>query len=159
MLFIVVKWQSVYGAHKVQMPLPGRWVSAGTLVRNYGATNLAPTQKDKPLLSSKRRPHFKTRKRSWNEQKFGHGSRGGPKPRTTVLARTSSNILDLERDLMFCSRFWRHVAVVNISYVWCLSNETDDMPLHLLQSSNKWLPRNVYRNRLEFSELLMKTTF
>jgi hypothetical protein len=40
------------------MPLTGRCVSAGTLVRNYGATNVAPTQIDQPLLSSKRTPPF-----------------------------------------------------------------------------------------------------
>jgi hypothetical protein len=33
--------ESVYGVQKVQMHLPGRCVSAGTLVRNYGATNVA----------------------------------------------------------------------------------------------------------------------
>jgi hypothetical protein len=45
-----------------------RCASAGTLVQNYGATNVAPTQKDKPLLSSKRGTHFQTRKRSWNQE-------------------------------------------------------------------------------------------
>jgi hypothetical protein len=45
------------------------------------------------LLSSKRRPCFQTHKWSWKEQEFGHGSRRGPKPNTTVLARTSSNLL------------------------------------------------------------------
>jgi hypothetical protein len=60
----------------------------------YGATNVAPTQKDKPLLSSKRRPHFQTHKGPWNEHKLGHVSRWGPKRKTTVLARASSNLLD-----------------------------------------------------------------
>jgi hypothetical protein len=32
----------------------------GTLERNYGAVNVAPTLKDKSVLSSERRPHFKT---------------------------------------------------------------------------------------------------
>jgi hypothetical protein len=71
-------------------------VSVGTLVLNYGATNVAPTQKDEPLLSSKRRHHFETHKRSWKEQNFGHGSRRGPKPRTVVLAKASSNLMGLE---------------------------------------------------------------
>jgi hypothetical protein len=31
--------------HKVQMPLPGRCMSAGTVVLNYRAANVAPTQK------------------------------------------------------------------------------------------------------------------
>jgi hypothetical protein len=39
------------------VPLPGRCVSAGTLVMNYCATNVAPTQKHQPLISSKRGPH------------------------------------------------------------------------------------------------------
>jgi hypothetical protein len=37
---------------------PSQWVSADTLMRNYSATNVVPTQKDKSLLSSERRPHF-----------------------------------------------------------------------------------------------------
>jgi hypothetical protein len=59
----------------------------------YGTTNVAPTQKDQPLLSSKRWPYLQTRTWSWNEQKFGHKSTRGPKPGTTVLTRTSSNLL------------------------------------------------------------------
>jgi hypothetical protein len=58
----------VYGVHKVQMPLPGLCVSVGTLLRNYGATNVAPIRKDKRLLSSKSRPNFQTYKLSWNEK-------------------------------------------------------------------------------------------
>jgi hypothetical protein len=84
----------MYGVHKVQMSLPGRYVSAGALVLSYGATNVAPTQKDRPLLSWMRRPHVETHQRSWNEHKFFHGLRRGPKPRTTVLARVSRNLLD-----------------------------------------------------------------
>jgi hypothetical protein len=42
----------------------------GTVVLTYGATNVKPTQKDQPLLSSKRMPHFEIYKRSWNEQKI-----------------------------------------------------------------------------------------
>jgi hypothetical protein len=78
---------------KVQMSLPGRYVSAGTLAHNYGETNVAPTQKEKPLLSSKSRPHFQTHKWSWNEHKLGDGSQWGPKPGTSVLPRVSSNLL------------------------------------------------------------------
>jgi hypothetical protein len=61
-----------YGVHKVQTPLPGRRVNAGTLVVNYGAMNVAPTQKDQHLLLSKRKPHLLTLQWSWSEQKFGH---------------------------------------------------------------------------------------
>jgi hypothetical protein len=65
----------MYGVHKVQMPLPAFCVSVGTLVQNYVATNMAPTQKDKPFLSLKRKPHFQTSKRSWSKHKLlGHGS-------------------------------------------------------------------------------------
>jgi hypothetical protein len=46
MLFVVVKWQIVYGVRKTQMPLRGHCVIAGRLVWNYGATNVAPTQKE-----------------------------------------------------------------------------------------------------------------
>jgi hypothetical protein len=35
---------------------------------------------------------------TWNEQKFGHGYRRDSKPRTTVLAKTSSNLLELDLD-------------------------------------------------------------
>jgi hypothetical protein len=79
----------MYGVDKVQMPLPGHRVNAGTLKQN-----VVPTQKDKPLLSSKRRPHFQTHERSWKEYKLGHGSRQGLKPRTGVLVRASSSLLD-----------------------------------------------------------------
>jgi hypothetical protein len=92
--YLIQLWQSVYGVHKLKMPLPGRRVSAGTLMRNYNATNMGPIQRDKPLFLSKRRPHFPTYKRSWNEHKLGHGSRRASKPRTTVQARSSSNLLD-----------------------------------------------------------------
>jgi hypothetical protein len=42
---------------KVQMPLPGSWVSAGALVPKFGATNMAdiPT----PPLVEIEAPHFK----------------------------------------------------------------------------------------------------
>jgi hypothetical protein len=96
------KWQSVYDVHKAQMPLLGRCVSAGTPVRNYGATNVAPTQKDRPLLTSKTSPHFQTNKRSWNKYILGHGSRRGAKPRTTVLARATSNSMDSTSSLNNC---------------------------------------------------------
>jgi hypothetical protein len=93
-LFIVVKRQSVYCVNKFEMPLLGLCVSAGTLMRNYGATNVAPTQEDRPLLSSKRRPRYRTRKRSWNEYELGDGSRWDRKPGTILLVMVSSNLLD-----------------------------------------------------------------
>jgi hypothetical protein len=36
------------GVREGHVPLPGHSVSTGTLTRNYGATNAAPTQKDQP---------------------------------------------------------------------------------------------------------------
>jgi hypothetical protein len=69
-------------------------VSAGTVVRNYVATNVARNQAYQPLLSSKNRLHCQTHKRFWNEHKLGHRSRRVSKPRTTVLARASSSLLD-----------------------------------------------------------------
>jgi hypothetical protein len=72
----------------------GRCVSAGELVQNYGVTNVAPTQKDKPFLSTKRRPHLQTYKPSWNEHETGHGFQPGSKPKMAVLTRASSNLLD-----------------------------------------------------------------
>jgi hypothetical protein len=70
------------------------WVSE----RQLGASNHSSLDKEWPvlvrtLLSSKRKPHFKTRK-SWERKKNGHGSQAGPKPRMTVLARASRNLLD-----------------------------------------------------------------
>jgi hypothetical protein len=47
----------------------------------------------RPLLSSKRRTHFETSKWSWKEQKYGRGSRRGPKPRMIVLAKAISKLL------------------------------------------------------------------
>jgi hypothetical protein len=41
---------------------------------NLAVSQSAPTQEDKPLLSSKRRPHFQTLEQSWNEHKLGRGS-------------------------------------------------------------------------------------
>jgi hypothetical protein len=85
----------MYCVHKVQMSLPGRCVSGGTLVQNYDVTNVVPIQKDHQLLLLlKRRPHFQTHKWSWNKQEFGHGSQLDLKPRVTVLATASSNLLD-----------------------------------------------------------------
>jgi hypothetical protein len=48
---------------------------------------------EQSLLSSKRRPHFQTHKRSWNEHIFVHMCQRDPKPRITVLARASSKLL------------------------------------------------------------------
>jgi hypothetical protein len=65
--YLLQQSERVYGVHKIQMFLPGRYVNVGTFVQNYGATEVAPTQKDEHLLSSTRRPDFHTHKRSWNE--------------------------------------------------------------------------------------------
>jgi hypothetical protein len=63
------------------MPSPGRRVGGSTRVPNYyGATKVATTQEDQPLLSSNRGHHFQTQ-----EQRFGHVSRRDRKPRMTVF--------------------------------------------------------------------------
>jgi hypothetical protein len=46
------------------------------------------------MTSCSRETPFPNINLSWNEQKFGHGSRPGPKPKTTVMARTSRNLLN-----------------------------------------------------------------
>jgi hypothetical protein len=51
-LLTVAKLQSNSCAHMVHIPEPGSCVSGGTLVRNYGTINMAPTQK---INSSSRR--------------------------------------------------------------------------------------------------------
>jgi hypothetical protein len=69
-------------------------VSAGTLLRNYGAIKVAPAQNDRPLLSSKRRSHCRTHKRFWNKQKLRLGFRRGSKPKTILLARANIKVLN-----------------------------------------------------------------
>jgi hypothetical protein len=66
----------------------------GYSLASYGATNVAPTQKDNSLVSSSRRSQFQAHKRSWNEHKLGQVISTGPKPKTTVLASASRNLLD-----------------------------------------------------------------
>jgi hypothetical protein len=83
----------VYGVHKLQIILPGRFVNAGTLVRNCGAVNVAPTQKEQPLSHGRGSSYIQTHERSWNEHKFGRGFRRDQKPKTYVLPRASSNLL------------------------------------------------------------------
>jgi hypothetical protein len=46
-------------------------------------------QRDQSLLSSKRGPHFKMHKCLGKNKKYCHGSRRGPKPILTVLAKAS----------------------------------------------------------------------
>jgi hypothetical protein len=58
------------------MPLPGRRVSAGTLVLNHGATNVAHSQTNQTLLSSEMGPHLQTHERSLNGQNFVIGTDG-----------------------------------------------------------------------------------
>lgn len=44
------------------MPLPERCVHTGVLVRNYGITNVAPTQKGKPPFAVKFTPFPNTKR-------------------------------------------------------------------------------------------------
>jgi hypothetical protein len=61
-------------------------------------THVASIQKGQPLLSTKRRPHVKTTKLSGNRQKYGAGSRRGPNPRMSVLAKASRKLLVYSTD-------------------------------------------------------------
>jgi hypothetical protein len=49
-LFIVVKWQSVYDVQKVQILLPGLCVNVSKLVRNYGPKMWRLLRKQTPTL-------------------------------------------------------------------------------------------------------------
>jgi hypothetical protein len=57
----------------------------------------AVVDSNRRLVSSKRRPHFKTHKWPCNEQKYDHGSVRGPKPRLAMPTKAS-------RKLLLCSR-------------------------------------------------------
>jgi hypothetical protein len=81
--------------------LPDRFLCKVLWHSCYCKAHLKRLLKDQPLLSSKRRPHYRTYKRSSNEQKLVHKSRRGPKSITTLLARASSNLLDLNRKLLY----------------------------------------------------------
>jgi hypothetical protein len=85
--------------------------SAGVLALNCGTTDVAPAQKDKPLLTSKGRHHYQTQKSSWIEHKLGHGSRWGSMTRVTVLARTSSYLMGLDLNLLL----WRNQNLRSLS--------------------------------------------
>jgi hypothetical protein len=115
------------------MPLPGRLVIAGTLVLNYGAKNMAPTQKNEPLLSSNKRPHIQilVYKRIWNEQKFGNGVPDRARNQEWLCWRVQSRILlDLESlngwsritSCGMCSGWSDSVAGFSSSFVDLLSN-------------------------------------
>jgi hypothetical protein len=86
----------------------GRSLNAGTVILNYEAKNMAPTQKDQPLPSSKRWPRFQTHERTWNEQKYGHVPRGDPKRRISMLARPSSKLL-------YCTALTSHRTLMIVS--------------------------------------------
>jgi hypothetical protein len=75
-------------------------VIAATIVRNYGATNVAPSQKDKSLLSMKERLHFLIYKPSWNKRKFRSWVPKGPE--------TGSDCMD-EEPQQFSELDWARV--------------------------------------------------
>jgi hypothetical protein len=54
---------------------------------------MAPTLKDQPLLSSKRRPHFNNRRGLGTNINLVMGHGGDPEPTMTVLAKASSKLL------------------------------------------------------------------
>jgi hypothetical protein len=65
---VLVRASSNFPDRQTRQKSQSTGVSADKLVLTYSATNVAPTQKDQPLLLSKRRPHFKTHKWSWKEK-------------------------------------------------------------------------------------------
>jgi hypothetical protein len=64
---------------------------------NYGVTNVAPTQKDRPLPLKKRSPTPKHTCLGENKN-LGYGSQWDLKPGMTVLAKTSSNLTDRPKE-------------------------------------------------------------
>lgn len=78
---------------KTQMSSSVHWVSVGTLVQNYNAINIVPTQKGKLLLLFliEENPPLP----SWNECKLGHGYKWGSQPGMSVLTRTRKNLTGL----------------------------------------------------------------
>jgi hypothetical protein len=74
------------------MLLPGCCVSAGTLVRNYNATNVALTLNNKPSSRLRGGPIFKHINGVGTNINLVM-SPGGPEPRITVLVRGSINPL------------------------------------------------------------------
>jgi hypothetical protein len=103
-------------------------------------------EREWPLLSSKRRHHFKTRKKVLERtKKYGRKSWWGQKPKMTMLARTSSHLLDCTnwRDsgtwFFHCSastlnEFGRHEPLLLSNITVC--------PEHLLQCVALWV-RNL----------------
>jgi hypothetical protein len=71
-------------------------VSTGTVVRDFDATNMAPTQKDKSLLSSNGRPQFQEHKRSWNEHKLGQVVPTGPETKNDCAGEGQQQFTGLE---------------------------------------------------------------
>jgi hypothetical protein len=57
-------WRTVYGVHRVQVPVTARCVGAGALVLNCSATIVAPILRHQLLLSLKRGPYFHAHKTS-----------------------------------------------------------------------------------------------
>jgi hypothetical protein len=133
---------------QVQIPFCRRCVSAGALVLNCSPTNMAPTQKDQPLLSLKMRPYFKTHKCSRNEQKFSHESREGPKPRAVLLARASRSLLlfyavRLVLPGTFCFVYFTKVSV---SSLYGLEWHSDWWIGNYLEGSGRGLFKMLYTN-------------
>jgi hypothetical protein len=105
--------ECIYGLELAKMSISGS-CSAGTHVGNYSATNVPTTQKDKLTLSSKRRPNFETHKRYWNEHKLAHGFCHDLEPRTTVLVKASSNLLDWTGEEAFVFTKFLVLARMNV---------------------------------------------
>jgi hypothetical protein len=90
MLLRIVQWQRVHSAHRDLDAVTARIY----LCYMYGATNVAPSLKDRLLPPSKRKPHFANTYMSRMKRNLGQKSRRDLKPRMTMLARTSSSLTD-----------------------------------------------------------------
>jgi hypothetical protein len=155
MLFIIVKWQSVYDTHRLQMPSPGRCVTADTFMLNYGATNMAPTHRDQPILSSKKRSHLQTHKRSWNAlsaastQISDHMTQGIP--HTEILIEIFTHVTDTRA--YWGTYSWKlqqqqtaAVSLLNIKYIGCSFCRLIGRPQHLV--GRQWYSRQSECNSL-----------
>jgi hypothetical protein len=78
------------GGGRRQINGPGQRQITGPGQQQMQAKTNREYKEDQSILSSKRKPHFKTHKLYWDEHRYGRGSRRDGKERMSVLAKTSS---------------------------------------------------------------------
>jgi hypothetical protein len=102
--------------------------------------NMEATQKDNPPPPFRwDDPHFRTHKWSWNKNKLGLRSQQSSKPRMTVLARTSSNLLD-----------WTGLELVQLweLWPWGITRESPASKGMSMGAEESTLSETVTMNRL-----------